>query len=191
MDDSLEPILDRVLAGEMDAYAHIVRQFQDDIWRIAAYGLRDIAATEDLVQQVFVSAYQNLNSFERGRDFGAWLRTIARNLLRNELRRGGREADHLRRYHEWLITRLEHNPHAEPNEGFLRDHLRECRAKITGHAADALRLRYEDGMGFEEIAAKLGRTIEAARQMLVRVRIELRQCIEKRRLETRHGFLKI
>lgn len=183
MDETPEQIIDRVLAGDIEAYAGIVRQFQGEIWRIVAYGLRDLTATEDLVQQVFVNAYQNLESFQRGRDFGAWLRTIARNLLRNELRRGGRETGRLRRYYEWLADRLDQNPHAERNEGVLRDHLRDCRAKIAGHAAEALRLRYEDGLDFGEIAAKLGRTVEAARQMLARIRIELRQCIEQRRAQ--------
>ena len=183
MDTMLESIIDRVRAGETDAYAQVVRQFQDEIWRIVAYGLRDTIATEDLVQQVFVNAYQKLDSYERGRDFGAWLRTIARNLLRNELRRSGREMGVLRRYHEWLADRLERHPRAESNEGFLRERLQECRQKVNGHSADVLRWRYEDGLDFGEIAAKLGRTVEAARQMLARIRIELRRCIEQRRAQ--------
>jgi len=51
MGNTLEQNIDRVLAGEIDAYARVIDQFQDEIWRIVAYGLRDIATTEDLVQR--------------------------------------------------------------------------------------------------------------------------------------------
>ena len=47
-------------------------------------------SVDDIAQETFVIAYRKLTMFERGTNFGAWLRTIARNLVRNELRRQGR-----------------------------------------------------------------------------------------------------
>ena len=47
-------------------------------------------SVDDIAQETFVVAYKKLTMFERGTNFGAWLRTIARNLVRNELRRQGR-----------------------------------------------------------------------------------------------------
>ena len=180
----MDEIIERVLAGEVDRFAEIIRHHQQDIWRIAAFALRDTAATEDLVQQVFVEAYLALGRFERGRDLGAWLRTIARNQVRNELRRSGREAKRLRHYHQWLAQHLEKNEAADRHEEILREDLANCRRKLSETESLALDMRYEQALGFEQIAAALDRTVAATRQMLFRIRIALRQCISERRSQT-------
>lgn len=67
----VEPFIARVRAGEVDACRAIIRRYQRKVWGIAAFALRDAAATEDLGQQVFVNADLALDRFEAGRDFGA------------------------------------------------------------------------------------------------------------------------
>ena len=118
-----ESIIDRVLAGEIDAYGEIVRHYQHEIWRLVALALRDTATTEDLVQQVFVDAYFHLEQYEPGRDFGAWQRTVARNLVRKELRRGTRESRKFRAYHQHLLERLENDPENDEHHAELREAL--------------------------------------------------------------------
>ena len=53
MTADVEATIEEVLSGRIDAYADIIRRYQDEIWRIVAFALRDVATTEDLVQQVF------------------------------------------------------------------------------------------------------------------------------------------
>ena len=177
----MDEIIERVLAGEVDRFAEIIRHHQQDIWRIAAFALRDTAATEDLVQQVFVEAYLALGRFERGRDLGAWLRTIARNQVRKELRRSGRDARKRRSYASWLDAELDAAGEGDGADPELRAALRRCREALAPAAAEALERRYERAQGFEQIAAALERTVAATRQLLSRTRAALRQCIEKQR----------
>lgn len=174
-------IVARVLAGEVEAYADLVRAHQGAIWRVVAFALRDRAGTEDLVQQVFVTAYLKLDRFDVERDFGAWLRTIARNLVRNELRRQARETKWLGRYRDYLSQRIDESTEAEAREQALHQHLQNCRAELSEPAQQALRLRYDQSRPFEEIAERLGRTVAATRQLLSRVRLALRRCLEERR----------
>lgn len=180
MSESAERVLERVLGGEIDAYAELVRRHQDEVWRIAALALRDVAATEDLVQQVFVNAYLALPGFERGRDFGVWLRSIARNQVRKELRDSLRRERKLRRYHDWLLVDLERSEESERRMDTLREALARCREELAEPAGEALAMRYDRALSFEQIAAALGRTVAATRQLLTRVRLALRQCIERR-----------
>src|SRR6516164_2339442 len=56
-------IVAEVLAGDTQAFAEVVRLYQQDVWRIAAALLRDRDATENLVQQVFVDAYFHLDQY--------------------------------------------------------------------------------------------------------------------------------
>jgi len=176
----VDQIIDQIRKGRTEPFEKIVRAYQNDIWRIASFGFNDRQTAEDIVQQVFVNAYFKLDQYEQGRDFSAWLRTIARNLVREELRRRQRHARRLKIYQERLITRFADNTKADEYEERLRDALKGCRDKLSDSAGQALDLRYTQSMGFQEIAAKLGRTVAATRQMLGRIRLTLHNCIKER-----------
>ena len=180
--EPIDAVVARVTAGDVEAYAEVIQRYQEVAWRIAAFALYDRAATEDLVQQVFVSAFEHLSSYQQGRDFGAWLRTIARNQVRKELRRRGRDVRKLRSYHAYLAARFERADEAElrAHDERLRQALARCREELAAPSQSALLLRYEQAQGFAAVAEALGRTIAATRQLLTRTRLALRQCIEQR-----------
>jgi RNA polymerase sigma-70 factor (ECF subfamily) len=183
-DTEMEPIVARVLEGDLDAFAAIIRRYQQDVWRIAAFALRDVGATEDLTQQVFVNVYLNLKSYQRGRDLGAWIRTIARNQVRKEIRDAQRSEHKLRRYHQWLMTSLDRVGEPDDRSQELREALSRCREQLAPRTEEALKLRYEQALPFDRIADALGRTVAATRQLLSRARAALRQCVEKRMAHT-------
>ena len=172
-----QSIIERVLAGETEAYADVVARYQGDLWRIVSWTLHNPQAAEDLVQQAFVNAYLKLDTFDGSSDFGAWLRTITRNLVRNEIRRGARESARLRRYHQWVERRFDNLDETERQDAELREKLHRCRAELAPTSARALALRYDDGLDFSAIARELDRTVEAARQLLTRTRSALRRCM--------------
>jgi RNA polymerase sigma-70 factor, ECF subfamily len=168
-----------VLAGDTAAFAGLVKLYEADVWRIAAALLCDRTATENLVQQVFVDAYTHLDQYRPGSDFGAWMRTVARNRLRKELRTAAREDRKLAAYREVLAERLRADD-AKPTddgEAYLAA-LRGCRERLPDEDAALLRLRYERGQSFEAIAAARGQTPAAVQRMISRIRVRLRLCIE-------------
>ena len=179
MNSEVEEAIQNVLAGQIDEFALIVRTYQPEVWRIAAFAMRDVAATEDIVQQAFVDAYSNLKRYRAGMDFGAWLRTVARNRVRKELRDRARRSARLRFYHERLEQRMGSDMQTLHRER-VRTALAECRKGLSGDAAKAVELRYEKSLDFTAIAESLGRTVAAARQLLSRVRLTLKNCIEER-----------
>ncbi len=174
-------IVEEVLAGDTEAFAGLVRLFQESVWRIAAAMLRDRDATENLVQQVFVDAYLHLDQYEPGTDFGAWIRTVARNRLRKELRTAGREDRRLATYRERLAERLkaEAGDHHDDSDAYMAA-LRGCRQLLPPRDAAVLKMRYEKGMSFEQIAEKQGQTPEAVQRMISRIRFRLRDCIQNK-----------
>ena len=174
----IETIIGRVLNGDIDAYAEIVRAYQQEVWRIAVAMLLSGSKTEDLVQQTFINAFQHLDRFERGRDFGVWLKEIARNQVRQEIRRLSREDHRLELYRDSLTSKPDlDSPSAQ--EAALEEALARCSEKLPPAGAKLVRLRYEPALGFSEIAALSGRTVEATRQHLARIRLALRECIQK------------
>lgn len=178
-------IVAEVLAGDTQAFAGLVRMYQETVWRIAAALLRDRDATENLVQQVFVDAYFHLDQYARGTDFGAWIRTVARNRLRKELRTAGREDRRLATYRERLAERIkaEAGDTRDDSDAYVAA-LRDCRQALTPRDAAIVRLRYEKGLSFEAIAETQGQSPEAVQRMLSRIRFRLRDCIRHKLNET-------
>ena len=173
-------IVGEVLAGKTEAYREIIRLHEREVWGIAAAALQDRDATADLVQEVFLDAYVHLNRYERGRDFGVWLRSVARNFVREELRRRSRETRRLRVYREHLVERYQDHSSAERHRAQMSDAHRTCRRELPDHSREVLDLRYIHSLTVPQIASKVGRSVEAVNQLLYRVRSILRECITKK-----------
>lgn len=106
--DGSEPadqaMIDRVRAGETDAYAGLVRRYAADAHRAAVISGAGSDA-EDIVQVAFVKAYRSLNRFRDGAAFRPWLLRIVVNETRNVIRAGER-----RRAATERAARLDGNP---------------------------------------------------------------------------------
>jgi RNA polymerase sigma-70 factor (ECF subfamily) len=111
----------------------------------------------------------------------AWIRTVARNRLRKELRTASREDRRLAAYRERLAERLraEAGDHQDDSEVYMKA-LHGCRQLLPSRDAALLKMRYERGMSFEAIAAEQGQTPEAVQRMISRIRFRLRDCIQKK-----------
>ena len=70
----------KVLAGDQAAYEPLVEAYQGRIFAFVAGRIRDLSATEDIVQNAFVEAYMHLKSLKSPEKFAGWLRGIALNL---------------------------------------------------------------------------------------------------------------
>lgn len=167
-----------VLAGDMNAFAGLIRLYEVDVWRIAVSLLRDWSESESLVQQAFMDAYKNLDKYQLGTDFGAWVRTVARNRLRKVIRTMTRDEQRLAAYREVLAERLRVEEPVHDDSDLYLAALRSCRAELPGEEAIILRLRYEKGMTFEAIAARRDMTPAAVQRAISRIRFRLRSCIE-------------
>ncbi len=176
---AIDSIIKRVLDGDSDAYAEVVQSYQKDVWRVVVSLLHDVETSQDRVEQVFVEAYLSLDQYKPGSDFGFWIKGIARNVVREELRKKTRESRRMEVYRDHLLARLSDDKEAESYDAALKDSLAQCKDKLPEHSARILDMRYTQGLGFEEIAGELGKTVEATRQLLSRVRLMLRECIDR------------
>lgn len=170
----------RVLAGETQLYADLVRRHQVGVFRVAAAMLRDATAADAIVQQVFVSAFEHLDQFKTELSFAAWVKAIARNAVRKEALRVERDAHRLTLYRAFVEAATSGDPKSEDEERQVDDALRGCREALAPVAARALALRYDEGQSLEQVAAALGRGLGATRQLLFRIRTTLRDCLSGR-----------
>ncbi len=92
INESDEHIVSLVQNGDVDAFGILVDRYEAKLLR---YGRKFLARTEDIqdiVQDVFVSAYQNIQGFDTSLRVSPWLYRIAHNQFVNALRQNGRTA---------------------------------------------------------------------------------------------------
>jgi len=168
-----------VLAGDTDLYEQIVRRYQADVFRIARTLIYDQTAVDDVVQQVFLNAYMHLADVDLGRDLGPWLRTIARNAVREHLRKTSRYTRRLLAYADAFDQFNPRDGSEADSRRHLSHALKRCLEHLPERSAEAVSLRYFEGLSYDDIAAKTGSRPGALRNLLARVRTHLRACIEK------------
>lgn len=79
--------IDRVLAGDVRAFAGIVQRWQGPVINMAWRYCRDRSRAEEMAQEAFLRAWRNLGQWRRESSFSTWLFAVAANVFRNELKR--------------------------------------------------------------------------------------------------------
>jgi RNA polymerase sigma-70 factor, ECF subfamily len=80
------------LAGDPQAFAALVEQYEKPVYNVALRMLRDPEDARDIAQSVFMKAYQNLSSYDPQYKFYSWIYRMAINESLNILRVRGRIA---------------------------------------------------------------------------------------------------
>jgi RNA polymerase sigma-70 factor (ECF subfamily) len=153
--------------------------------------VRDPHMAEDLFQETWVVVMRKIDSFDPTGDFGAWVRTIALNLARNELRK----KKHLRPMPPPAVLESLEQAHASQSMRDLKSsserlaYLDQCLEKLDARQRSLLDHRYSRGASLLDIASRCGRSPGAVQVALARVRQALLRCIEgeQKRAAVSHG----
>jgi RNA polymerase sigma-70 factor (ECF subfamily) len=81
-DGGVRELVDQARGGDGDAFGALYDRYVDTVYRYVYYRVGSAVLAEDLVSETFLRALRRINSFRwQGSGFGAWLTTIARNLI--------------------------------------------------------------------------------------------------------------
>lgn len=181
---SLDEIIQRVIAGDLDGFTEIIRVCQRPVRAWIVSRCPPGGDADDVAQQTFVAAFKRIDEYEVGTDFRAWLFTIARYQLMAECTRLKRSADYHSRYVPHALSQeLERRTLGVAEEPTRLAHLRECLKQLEGNARDVLDWRYAKELPLAEIAERSSRSIGAIKKHLFVLRQKLHDCIEKKLTE--------
>jgi len=185
MPDENEPELVReAQRGGLEAFARLVRLHRRAVLACLAVRMDSPNDAEDLAQEVFIVAHGKLAAFDPGRPFGPWLRGIAHNLLLNYRRKYRPAAvGHLVELQAVADQGID-QAHAAGGEEGLLGAMEGCLEKLDPESRDLLRLRYGESLPVGEVCARLQKKHSAVTMWLHRVRLALRDCIERRMAES-------
>jgi RNA polymerase sigma factor (sigma-70 family) len=69
-------LIRKILSGEKRLFEHIMRSYNQRLYRIGMSILNNDMETEDAMQTAYINAYEHLSSFEERSSFGTWLTRI-------------------------------------------------------------------------------------------------------------------
>jgi RNA polymerase sigma-70 factor (ECF subfamily) len=83
-------VINRILQGEKNLYAVIVRRYNQRLYRVGMSILNDDAEVEDVMQVAYINAYENLGKFAFRASFSTWLTRILINECLLRLKKRGK-----------------------------------------------------------------------------------------------------
>ena len=154
--------------GDVEAFGLLYDHYHTSVYRFLYYRVSSVALAEDLTSETFFRALRSMGSFRwQGKDFGAWLMTIARNLTADHYKAGR--------------TRLEYatedmGAHDSATEGpetsvlasLTNDALLAALKELPTEQQECLIMRFLQGLSIAETAKVLGRSDGAVKQLQLR-----------------------
>ncbi|MEO5927670.1 MAG: sigma-70 family RNA polymerase sigma factor, partial [Patescibacteria group bacterium] len=162
--------------GDRAAFSTIIETHQRAIFGYLRARLPDSTDAEDLCQEVFLRLYLGRAKLSHKIILRPWLIGIARNLLREHVRK-------LRRRKEvaWTELCLEMEEMVSTNEQSYEEvvsHLPLCIESLGQSARQALDLRYQGKLRLAEIATRFKRSEGAVKLLMFRARQALKRCLD-------------
>jgi len=169
-------VVQRVVAGDVEAFALLVDRHHGRMARYAYHLLGSEAEAEEAVQDAFVRAYRSLGTYREREQFGAWIMRIVVNRCRTRLARERRQVETAAAWvREMHVT-------FEPCDTLsMQDELAVALARLPAEQREAVVLRYADELGYDEIAAITGAGVSALKMRVKRGCERLRAILEASR----------
>jgi RNA polymerase sigma-70 factor (ECF subfamily) len=154
--------------GDVEAFGQLYDHYQPSVYRFLFYRTRSVALAEDLTSETFFRALRSMDGFRwQGRDFGAWLMTIARNIATDHFK-AGRTRLELTTEDMSLHDSSTEGPEQEVLASLTNEVLLAALGELPTEQRDCLVMRFLQGMSIAETAAVLGRSDGAVKQLQLR-----------------------
>lgn len=162
--------------GDTRAYGHVVRACQNTVTGIALAHVRDVAASEDIAQEAFLKAWQNLASLNNPDSFLPWLRQITRNLARDHLRARKRRREVGDDIDVLMAQVADAAPCPAERQAIDQEQAIASALidRLPEDSREVLLLYYREGQSSQQVADLLGLSDAAVRKRLSRARAAVR-----------------
>jgi RNA polymerase sigma-70 factor (ECF subfamily) len=170
--------------GDLEAFSELVRRYDRNVFRIAQHITHNEEDAQDVVQDAFLKAYQNLEQFQGNSKFYTWLVRIAVNEALMRLRNDRTVSlDEDVETEDGSIPRevADWSPNPEQLYGTseLGDILKKTIQGLSPGFRTVFVLRDVEGLSTEETAEMLNLSVPAVKSRLLRARLQLRERLSR------------
>lgn len=172
-------LVDRAQAGDSEAFGELYDEYSQAVYRYVYARVSSVALAEDLTSETFVRALRALDSFRwQGRDFGAWLVTIARNLITDHFKSGRVRLEAPTDEIETHDSATQ-GPEIDVLTQVTAEAVRRAVADLPDDQRDCLTMRFFSGMSIAETAKALDKSEGAVKQLQLRAVRQLAKVVPK------------
>ncbi len=179
----VEELIKKAQQHDLSACEELIELYQDRVFTHCCHLTGNEYDAQDLAQDVFVQAFNKINSFRFNANFGTWLHRIAVNLWINHVRRNRKvtplSLDEPLSNEEGLLFKelaaSQENPEAEMERRELKDLLSSALDRLHYDYRVALVLRELEGYSYEEISNITGWSLGTVKSRIYRGRKALKK----------------
>ena len=168
MSQTEEKTIRKAAAGDRVAFRNLVLEHSRAMFRLAWRLTGDESAADDIVQEAFLKAWQNIGQFRMDSSFRSWINRITVNAAMDYLRKRAREASRTTAEPEWERSRNGAETPRPDVEIDVRTLTQAAMRKLSEKERAALVLRHYEGHTIKEIAEMLDLTTNACKQTVFR-----------------------
>jgi RNA polymerase sigma-70 factor (ECF subfamily) len=164
----LRALVDLAKEGDADAFGQLYDNYVTGIFRFIYYRVGAPHLAEDLTSETFVRGLRAIQRFNwQGKDFGAWLTTIARNLITDHFKSS---RSRLEIASETVPEGRTHAPSPEQEVLALisNELLFEAVSGLPAEQRDCILMRFVQGLSIAQTAAAMDRSEGAIKQLQLR-----------------------
>jgi RNA polymerase sigma-70 factor (ECF subfamily) len=177
-DDSDESLVKRARDGDYAAFEQLFERHRLMVYRFSYQMTHKRDDAEDLVQEAFVRAYQNLHRYRDEAKFTTWLLRIVSNLgtdqARMSTRRNNLEQKEAQGALDWMTVGNFENPIANLEQDSRRNILRKAILALPDHHRQMIIMRDLEEREYDEIAEICNCSVGGAKLRVLRARRALR-----------------
>lgn len=167
-------LVDRAKQGDEEAFASLVEQYQDRVYRLALRMCGSGHDAEEAAQEAFVAAWRGLPAFRGESRFSSWLYQLTSNASIDLLRREKRHRTNVP-IEEQILPLSEDTPQQNAENAELRRNLQNALMALTPEHREIFLLRQMQQLSYEEIGEMLGLESGTVKSRLNRAKKQLRQ----------------
>lgn len=165
----LHALVDLARDGDAEAFGQLYDHYVSGVYRFIYYRVGSHQLAEDLTSETFLRGLRAIGRFTwQGKDFGAWLTTIARNLVTDHFKSGRTRLEHaaeeLPEPDDWSSP----TPEDEVLTSLTNDALFAAMADLPDEQRDCVLMRFIQGLSIAQTAAALDRSEGAVKQLQLR-----------------------
>jgi RNA polymerase sigma-70 factor, ECF subfamily len=172
-----------------DAFGNRLVAVQRRLYSYILTLVPSLTDADDILQETNAILLRKRNEFAPDTEFGAWACRVAYFEVLTYRRRKQRERVRMLISSEQLLDRLadEATQRYAVDESVPIAKLEGCMGKLSPLYRQLLGLRYRQNQSSEQIAADMGRSASAIRQLLYRIRTQLLTCLRREQQKEEHS----
>ena len=176
----MKETVQNILSGDKEAFREIVRRYAPGVRAFLASNLSDPDMIDDLTQETFIAAYQNLHQADTDQELGPWIKGIARNKLRMYLRQFYKEKDVVHSLKTEIIEDViaEIGTMSEDDRDQIKS-LQKCINNLPERSQEIIEARYFSDETVINLAKRLQSTVTAMSSVIYRAKQILRDCVKQ------------